>query len=271
MTSIQDIWNTPQLDWRDLRERKEVQEQSPSLQEYKTRWSPSVPVKVTPDYTPEKWTPPVQQSWKQHWKPMDTVWKEQPRQSTLASHPPTMAPWRENSWKQESTFRDETPNWRDWKTKDSRLRKTQSASVPKDKKIIPNRFVSRQLKAHIREPERNPIGLFLWGFADHIKVKEIMQTFAEYGDFNNVGISSKNGIRYCFIDFDNPADTQNAFQKIPERVYFGMPTHLQVRYRYDRNDLPSFDQEPVNEIDVRTVHIQNLPHNINKVLKIDLA
>jgi hypothetical protein len=50
-----------------------------------------------------------------------------------------------------------------------------------------------------------------------------------------------------------------------------MTSPLQVRYRYDKNAIPSFDQAPSNELDVRTIHIQNLPHNINKVRKTDVA
>jgi hypothetical protein len=86
-----------------------------------------------------------------------------------------------------------------------------------------------------------------------------------------VGISSKNGIRYCFVDFDSLYDTQKAYQQIPEHFYFGMTSPLQVRYRYDKNAIPSFDQAPSNELDVRTIHIQNLPHNINKVIETNVA
>ncbi|KAI8901881.1 hypothetical protein BC833DRAFT_60293 [Globomyces pollinis-pini] len=81
-----------------------------------------------------------------------------------------------------------------------------------------------------------------------------------------------NGIRYAFVDFETEVATKKAFSSIPNQFWFGMSTPLQVRYRFDKTSLPSFDapiRRPSNDssssdLDYRTIHVSNLPHNINK-------
>ena len=68
----------------------------------------------------------------------------------------------------------------------------------------PNRFVSRQLKqgsrdamdsVNIRSTNKpNPIGIFIWGFPDAIRVKDIIATFSVFGEMTNgKSISISNG------------------------------------------------------------------------------
>lgn len=75
----------------------------------------------------------------------------------------------------------------------------------------------------------------------------------------------KNGIKYAFLDFESVADVQNAFLRIPKERYFGV--NLEVRYRHEKTSLPFFDSIDLDEkpLDYKTIHLLNLPHNINKV------
>jgi hypothetical protein len=302
MNSIQDIWNTPQIDWRVGNAITEVDRVASSVNSVPV--IPSMPLNPVnrvpihpmnpvhpvhpvhpmsthiPAHIPTHSIPHAQHTtniptdyreYRDYRGDYRGDYREYTNENVNANTSTSTKEWKpqpQSSWKQNWKPMNPNDQWRDWKVKDTRLRKTQSATVMKEKRIIPNRFVARQLKPYIREPE-HPIGLFLWGFGDHVKVKDIIHSFSEFGEFMNIGISTKNGIRYCFIDFDNPSDTLLAYQKIPEKVYFGMPGPLQVRYRYEKTQVPCFDQEEVNVVDVKTVHIQNLPHNINKVLFIN--
>ncbi|KAI8905448.1 hypothetical protein EDD86DRAFT_211517 [Gorgonomyces haynaldii] len=140
----------------------------------------------------------------------------------------------------------------------------------------PNRFVSRQLDqvnrsrmdTQKRKPWKRdaPIGLFIWGFPDTIKVKDVMHEFSRLGDVSNVGIDVKHGHRYAYVDFDDPQTVQELLDLVPQRLFFGMRTALQVRARFDKHATPYFERpERDFEHDYKTVHITNCPHNINKV------
>jgi hypothetical protein len=199
MNSLHDIWNSPSIDWREEHRPYCPPEPAFPLQkEKKSEW-----------ISPEIWKPPVHEYpvESSSWKP---AWSGKPEQSWSSKWKhaePSASQWKpdwrasEPSWREQ---REDTSNM-SWKTKDNRLRKTQSSTGLKEKRLIPNRFVSRQLKSHIRDPEKHPIGLFMWGFGDHVKVKDIMQTFAEYGDFNNgnANLSSRhffqkwNSLLFC--------------------------------------------------------------------------
>lgn len=62
-----------------------------------------------------------------------------------------------------------------------------------------NRFISRQLKQGSREvgsepasqkprlkqPSSSPIGIFVWGFPNGLKIKDLVESFAQYGDIVN--------------------------------------------------------------------------------------
>lgn len=143
-----------------------------------------------------------------------------------------------------------------------------------------NRFVSKQLQKSLHGnmklgnfKDNNAIGIFLWGFPDVVKLQDFVYSFSTFGEILNIGISFLNGIRYAFIDFATQ-DVQNAFVTIGKKYYFGMNRFLQVRLRYDKNSLPTFtsiklspksSNPDIPEIDRRSIHLQNLPHNINKV------
>lgn len=90
-----------------------------------------------------------------------------------------------------------------------------------------------------------------------------------------VGTDVKNGIRYAFVDFDEPQFAHDAFSRIPKNLYFGMAAPLEVRLRFDKLskpffDVPFFSRRPSTdsnpETDKRSLHLSNLPHNINKVI-----
>lgn len=98
-----------------------------------------------------------------------------------------------------------------------------------------------------------------------------------------VGIEVKNGIKYSFIDYESTYSVQEAYSKIPKERYLGMKDALQVRLRFDKTSKPSFDDGSFrsssttlsmsegrvpDQQDKRTIHLSNLPHNINKVFYI---
>lgn len=92
-----------------------------------------------------------------------------------------------------------------------------------------------------------------------------------------VGIDIKNGIKFSFIDFDSVYCVQEAYTRIPHGRYLGMKEPLQVRLRFDKMSKPSFDDQGalassfshtndgLEQLDKKTIHLYNLPHNINKV------
>lgn len=99
-----------------------------------------------------------------------------------------------------------------------------------------------------------------------------------FSDIHLVGIDTKNGIKYAYIDFESVHTVQEAFNRIPHERFLGMSTALSVQLRYDKNSKSiSFDELKMTPsqklspsgvpllVDRKTVHLSNLPHNINKV------
>ncbi|KAJ3308595.1 hypothetical protein HDV04_001052 [Boothiomyces sp. JEL0838] len=267
--TIQKDWNTPQSpsplspsqkDWRSSNEKR-------------NSWT----VRKADD-----------KDWKQQsWKEKDAPWqKEQAYQDTESKR---AAEWVNKQ--KELTQKDIKPQ-----VARQGLRRAQSALTlkPDTKRPTfppPNRFLARQLplapKRESAAPKKSipsnggePIGIFLWGFSDKIKVKDLMEAFSTYGEMINVGMDVKNGIKYAFIDYELPSNVNQAFQSrskvtlgIPEKNWFGMTSPLQVRLRYDKTNLPSFDtperrnsfdSTSSEALDYKSIHISNVPHNINK-------
>ncbi len=84
----------------------------------------------------------------------------------------------------------------------------------------------------------------------------------------------KNGIKYAFIDFENVNTVQEAFNAIQKKRFFGMNEPLQVRLRFDKMAKPFFEYQrrasigdATVEVDRKSIHLSNLPHNINKVFE----
>jgi hypothetical protein len=83
---------------------------------------------------------------------------------------------------------------------------------------------------------------------------------------NLVGISTKDGVRYAFIDYANVKNVHYAFTKSLEKPLFNYK--LQVRYRYE-DVLPCFDSKKMDkipELDKKLIHLANLPSNVTKVI-----
>ncbi|KAJ3271682.1 hypothetical protein HDV01_006461 [Terramyces sp. JEL0728] len=219
--------------------------------------------------------------------------------------------WKQPSWKEKEPLSQREPMYQEPETKRAAewvnkqkelnqkeikpqlprpgLRRAQSALIlkPDTKRPTlppPNRFLARQLplaqkrdsvpvKKNIPSNGGDPIGIFLWGFNDKTKVKDLMDAFSVYGEMVNVGMDVKNGIKYAFIDYELTSSVNQAFQGIPEKCWFDLSTPLQVRLRYDKSNQPSFDtperrnsfdSTSSEALDYKSIHIYNVPHNINK-------
>ena len=82
----------------------------------------------------------------------------------------------------------------------------------------------------------DPVGIFIRGFPDYVKIFHIVDAFSHFGDIPNVGIESKMG--YAYIDFDNPRSVYEAVEATSTYLFFGMSEPLQVQFRYQRSATP---------------------------------
>ncbi|KAJ3181069.1 hypothetical protein HDU85_003774 [Gaertneriomyces sp. JEL0708] len=116
-------------------------------------------------------------------------------------------------------------------------RRKKSARTLKD-----NATQGEQQKSHSKSPSstnQSPskaTGLYIYNFPKWVRVREIIEIFAEYGDITNVGIVTKpkNDQRaYAYVDYEKAGCAANAQSAVRTKMVFKMTEPLEMVLHFE--------------------------------------
>ncbi|KAJ3385558.1 Protein phosphatase PP2A regulatory subunit B [Lobulomyces angularis] len=113
--------------------------------------------------------------------------------------------------------------------------------------------------------------IYVYGFPDWVRVRELIDIFCDYGSVLNVGIMSNEIPPFAFVDFEGSESTMNAVSSLRHQYFFDMDRPLEILHEKKPvngrgiNNISNGKQEVTDVLlESTTIHVGNIPQNVQR-------